>query len=33
MLTPASVGSEWFNDFVKESAHVLALRPRMTFEG
>jgi hypothetical protein len=33
MLTPASVGSEWFNDFVKECAHVIALRPRITFEG
>jgi hypothetical protein len=33
MLAPASVGSNWFNEFVLPHAHVIGLRPRMTFVG
>jgi len=33
MLTPASVGAEWFADHVEGVAHVVALRPRVVFEG
>jgi hypothetical protein len=33
MLTPASVGSEWYSEFVKDFAHSIALRPRLVFEG
>lgn len=33
MLTPASIGSEWFTDYVLHQADVIGLRPRMTFEG
>jgi len=33
MLTPASVGSEWFAKHVHRHAAVRALRPRITFEG
>lgn len=33
MLVPASVGSNWFADYVHEKAFVLFLRPRLTFEG
>lgn len=33
MLTPASVGSEWFQAFVHRKAMVLALSPRLTFVG
>jgi hypothetical protein len=33
MLTPASVGTEWFADYVAGKAMVLGLRPRLTFVG
>lgn len=33
MLTPASVGSEWFDEHVHGKAYVLGLRPRLTFVG
>jgi phage N-6-adenine-methyltransferase len=33
MLTPASVGSCWFAEHVHRKAQVLALSPRLTFEG
>lgn len=33
MLTPASVGADWFADHVHQRAHVLVLRPRVRFEG
>lgn len=33
MLTPASVGSNWYSDFVHQKARVYALKPRITFEG
>lgn len=33
MLTPASVGSEWFAAHVHRKARVLAVRPRLHFEG
>jgi hypothetical protein len=33
MLVPASVGSNWFNQFVHGEALVLALNPRLTFKG
>jgi len=33
MLTPASVGSKWFNDWVWNKAHVIFLRGRVTFAG
>lgn len=33
MLTPASVGSNWFAEHVHNTAAVLALSPRLTFEG
>jgi phage N-6-adenine-methyltransferase len=32
-LTPASVGAAWFHEHVHGKALVLALRPRLTFEG
>lgn len=32
-LTPASVGSEWFANYVDDKAHVLFLRPRLSFDG
>lgn len=32
-LTPASVGAEWFADHIEGVARVIALRPRITFEG
>jgi phage N-6-adenine-methyltransferase len=32
-LTPASVGSEWFANHVEKQALVLALRPRLSFDG
>lgn len=32
-LTPASIGSEWFANFVFPYARVLALRPRISFDG
>jgi phage N-6-adenine-methyltransferase len=33
LLTPASVGSNWFAEHVFDKACVIALRPRMTFVG
>ena len=33
LLTPASVGSNWFADYVDNRARVYFLRPRLTFEG
>ncbi len=33
MLTPASVGANWFAEHVHGRALVLALSPRITFEG
>lgn len=33
MLVPASVGSNWFKNYVYEIAHVLFLSPRMKFVG
>lgn len=33
MLVPASVGSNWYAEFVHNKALVLGLRPRITFEG
>ncbi len=33
LLVPASIGSNWFADFVHRRAYVLALRPRLTFVG
>lgn len=33
MLTPASVGSEWFAKFVFGRANVIILRPRFAFAG
>lgn len=33
MLTPASVGSNWFVEHLHRKAMVLALSPRITFEG
>jgi phage N-6-adenine-methyltransferase len=32
-LTPASIGSNWFESHVRRHAYVLGLSPRMTFEG
>lgn len=33
LLTPASIGSNWFESHVRQYAYVLGLSPRMTFEG
>ena len=33
LLTPASIGSNWFRDHVHGRAMVLALNPRITFVG
>lgn len=33
LLTPASVGSNWFSECIHGSALVLALQPRITFVG
>jgi phage N-6-adenine-methyltransferase len=33
MLVPASVGSNWWADFVHDSAYTLFVRPRLTFVG
>ena len=33
LLTPASVGSEWFRKYIHRNALVLALNPRLTFVG
>jgi phage N-6-adenine-methyltransferase len=32
-LTPASVGSDWFQQYVVPHAHVLELSPRISFDG
>lgn len=32
-LTPASVGSNWFADYVHKKAMVVALNPRLCFDG
>lgn len=32
-LTPASVGSNWYADHVHGKAHVVALSPRLCFDG
>ena len=33
MLVPASVGSNWWSEWVHNRAHVLLLSPRLTFVG
>lgn len=33
LLTPASVGSNWYRDFVHRKASVFVLNPRLTFVG
>ena len=33
MLLPASVGSNWWAEWVHNTAHVLFVRPRLTFVG
>jgi len=33
LLTPASVGSNWFADHVHRKAHIIGLSPRMSFDG
>lgn len=33
LLTPASVGTDWFRVHVQPNAYVLGLSPRLTFEG
>lgn len=33
LLVPASVGSEWYRDYVEGEAYVLALNPRLSFDG
>jgi phage N-6-adenine-methyltransferase len=33
MLTPASIGTEWFAEHVHGRAMVIGIRPRLTFEG
>lgn len=33
LLTPASVSTEWFADYVYGRARVFAIRPRLTFVG
>lgn len=33
LLTPASVGSVWFNDWVFQKAHIFFLKGRLTFKG
>lgn len=33
MLTPASIGTQWFAEHVHGKALVLGIRPRLTFEG
>ncbi len=32
LLTPASVGSNWFHEYVINKANVLALNPRLSFD-
>lgn len=33
MLVPASIGSDWYRIFVEPFAYVLALTPRLSFDG
>lgn len=33
LLTPASIGTVWFRDFIHQKAMVLGLSPRIIFEG
>lgn len=33
LLTPASIGTDWFEEHVKDRAFVIGLSPRMTFVG
>jgi phage N-6-adenine-methyltransferase len=33
LLTPASIGSAWFSDWVHKRAIVIALSPRLSFDG
>lgn len=33
LLTPASIGTDWFSDSVLRHARVLGLRPRIPFDG
>ena len=33
LLVPASVGTNWFRDWVFQKAYVMFLSPRLTFEG
>lgn len=33
MLTPASIGTAWFANYVHRKALVIGIRPRLTFEG
>lgn len=33
LLTPASIGTNWFRDHVNRKAMVLGLSPRLTFKG
>jgi phage N-6-adenine-methyltransferase len=33
MLTPASIGSEWFAEHCEGKAKIIGLRPRLRFEG
>lgn len=33
MLTPASIGAEWFADHCEGNAEIVGLRPRIKFEG
>jgi phage N-6-adenine-methyltransferase len=33
MLVPASIGSNWFAEYVHSYAHVVGLRPRLAFQG
>ena len=33
LLTPASVGTNWFNEHVRPNAYVLELTPRICFDG
>lgn len=32
LLTPASIGTDWFREYVRNSAFVLGISPRLTFE-
>lgn len=33
MLVPASIGSNWYRDYVEPYAYTLALNPRLSFDG